>query len=192
MQIICKNATLYTDMVLKSNVENRKLYAEDEKSFAISETFCVAMNNIEHVCQCVMTVPHEFSFYEDRASVSSTSSNEFVATVPTGLDTNDHLLEFVITTVDQIDLAIYNALEPMAGKLQPAMKKHIFHLAWSPESLPTVDAISPLLSFLDARLQDFNGRFLKGNVIRCLHIMWESVLNEIADHVKSNASVITS
>ena len=24
------------------------------------------MNNIEHVCQCVMTVPHEFSFYEDR------------------------------------------------------------------------------------------------------------------------------
>ena len=28
--------------------------------------FCIAMNNIEHVCQCVMTVPHEFSFYEDR------------------------------------------------------------------------------------------------------------------------------
>ena len=32
----------------------------------ISEKFCIAMNNIEHVCQCVMTVPHEFSFYEDR------------------------------------------------------------------------------------------------------------------------------
>ena len=69
------------------------------------------------------------------------------------------------------------------------MKKHIFHLAWSPESLPTVDAISPLLDFLDTRLQDFNGRLLRGNVIRCLHIMWESVLNEIEDHVKSNASV---
>ena len=144
------------------------------------------MNNIEHVCQCVMTVPHDFCFYEDRASVSSTSSNEFIATT---LDTNEHLLEFVITTVDQIDLAIYNALEPMAERLQPAMKKHIFHLAWSPESLPTVDAISPLLDFLDARLQDFNGRFLKGNVIRCLHIIWESVLNEIEEHVKSNATV---
>ena len=69
------------------------------------------------------------------------------------------------------------------------MKKHIFHLAWSPESLPTVDAISPLLDFLDTRLQDFNGRLLRGNVIRCLHIMWESVLNEIEAHVKSNASV---
>ena len=74
-------------------------------------------------------------------------------------------------------------------QLQGAMKKHIFHLAWSPESLPTVDAISPLLDFLDTRLQDFNGRLLRGNVIRCLHIMWESVLNEIEDHVKSNASV---
>ena len=74
-------------------------------------------------------------------------------------------------------------------QLQGGMKKHIFHLAWSPESLPTVDAISPLLDFLDTRLQDFNGRLLRGNVIRCLHIMWESVLNEIEAHVKSNASV---
>ena len=47
----------------------------------------------------------------------------------------------------------------------------------------------PLLGFLDARLQDFNGRLLKGNVIRCLHIMWEGVLHEIEDHVQSNSSV---
>ena len=69
------------------------------------------------------------------------------------------------------------------------MKKHIFHLAWSPETLPTVDAISPLLDFLNARLQDYNGRLLKGNVVRCLHIMWEAVLNEIEDHVEANTSV---
>ena len=69
------------------------------------------------------------------------------------------------------------------------MKKHIFHLAWSPESLPTVDAISPLLGFLDARLQDWNRRLLKGNVLRCLHIMWEAVLHQIDEHVQSNSSV---
>ena len=74
------------------------------------------MNNIEHVCQCVMTVPHEFCFYEDRASTSSSSSNEFIATTTT-LDTKEHLLDFVITTVDQIDLAIYSALEPMTKKV---------------------------------------------------------------------------
>ena len=88
-QIICKNSTLYTDIVLKNHAE-LELYS-DEKGFMISEKvslllynifnqlfnklivffqFCIAMNNIEHVCQCVMTVPHEFSFYEDRAVIT--------------------------------------------------------------------------------------------------------------------------
>ena len=66
------------------------------------------MNNIEHVCQCVMTVPHEFCFYEDRASTSSSSSNEFIATTTT-LDTKEHLLDFVITTVDHHSIWWYPA-----------------------------------------------------------------------------------
>ena len=61
-----------------------------------------------------MTVPHEFCFYEERASTSSTSSIELNTTT---LDTNEHLLEFVITTVDQIDLAIYSSLESMTKKV---------------------------------------------------------------------------
>merc|ERR1719491_975166 len=81
VDIICKNSTLYTDMVLKNHAE-LELYS-DEKGFMISEKFCIAMNNIEHVCQCVMTVPHEFSFYEDRTSTSSSSSNELIATTTT-------------------------------------------------------------------------------------------------------------
>ena len=71
------------------------------------------MNNIEHVCQCVMTVPHDFGISEDRASNSSTSSD-----IETPLDSFDHLLEFVITSVDQIDLAIYSALEPISKKVK--------------------------------------------------------------------------
>lgn len=72
------------------------------------------MNNIEHVCECVKSVPHDFGISEDRASLSSTSSN--IET--TALDSFDHLLEFVITTVDQIDLAIYSALEPISKKVR--------------------------------------------------------------------------
>ena len=71
------------------------------------------------------------------------------------------------------------------------MKKHIFHLAWSPDTLPTVKAIAPLLKFLDTRLQELNARLLKGNLLRCMHILWEAVLFEIDDHAESNTSVRT-
>ena len=71
------------------------------------------MNNIEHVCECVKSVPHDFGISEDRASLSSTSSHIELS----ALDSFDHLLEFVITTVDQIDLAIYSALEPISKKV---------------------------------------------------------------------------
>ena len=60
-----------------------------------------------------MTVPHDFGISEDRASNSSTSSD-----IETPLDSFDHLLEFVITSVDQIDLAIYSALEPISKKVK--------------------------------------------------------------------------
>ena len=83
-------------------------------SFLFFLQFCIAMNNIEHVCECVKSVPHDFGISEDRASLSSTSSN--IET--TALDSFDHLLEFVITTVDQIDLAIYSALEPISKKVR--------------------------------------------------------------------------
>jgi hypothetical protein len=52
------------------------------------------------------------------------------------------------------------------SQLNENLKKHIFHLAWSPENLPTVDAIYPLLEFLDKRLQEVNRCLLYGNYIR--------------------------
>lgn len=74
--------------------------------------FCIAMNNIEHVCQCVMTLPHEFCFSDaERSSTSSSSSTDF------HFDSNEHLLDFVVTTVDQIDLALYMALETIANRV---------------------------------------------------------------------------
>ena len=67
-------------------------------------------------------------------------------------------------------------------QLQDALRKHIFHLAWSPDSLPTVDAMAPLMDYLDKNLAVLNARLLKGNYIRALHVIWESVLAELAEH----------
>ena len=68
------------------------------------------MNDVEHVCQCVMTLPNEFCFSEERSSTSSNSSFEVS-------DSNEHLLDFVVTTVDQIDFSLYNAFESMTNRV---------------------------------------------------------------------------
>ena len=64
-------------------------------------------------------------------------------------------------------------------QLTEQLKKHIFHLAWSPENLPTVDAIYPLLEFLDRRLEEVNRCLLYGNYIRCLHVIWDTVVLQL-------------
>lgn len=74
-------------------------------------------------------------------------------------------------------------------KLKENLKRHIFHLAWSPDSLPTIDAMAPLMKYLDNNLEVLNLRLLKGNYQRCLHILWESVLTELKDHTDPNTGV---
>ena len=37
-------------------------------------------------------------------------------------------------------------------QLESGLKRHVFHLAWSPDTLPTEEAISPLLSHLTTHL----------------------------------------
>ena len=64
-----------------------------------------------------MTLPTEFGFNDDRTSASSNSS--FILESP--VEGNDHLLDFVVTTVDQIDMAVYNSLESI-GKRASALK----------------------------------------------------------------------
>lgn len=73
--------------------------------------FCIAMNNVEHVCQCVMTLPYEFCFSEERTSTASSSSSF------ENNDANEHLLDFVVTTVDQIDFSLYNAFESITNRV---------------------------------------------------------------------------
>ena len=69
------------------------------------------MNNVEHVCQCVMTLPYEFCFSEERTSTASSSSSF------ENNDANEHLLDFVVTTVDQIDFSLYNAFESITNRV---------------------------------------------------------------------------
>lgn len=73
--------------------------------------------------------------------------------------------------------------------MRPSLKKSMFHLAWSPDSLPTSEAITPLLEYLDVHLVALNSSLLAVNFTRVLQDVWEVVLNELSNQMDGNAGV---
>jgi hypothetical protein len=61
--------------------------------------------------------------------------------------------------------------------------KHYFHQAWSPDSLPTAQAIQPLIEYLDTHLSALNSALLTKNFHRCLNIIRLLVLKEISEQM---------
>lgn len=64
--------------------------------------------------------------------------------------------------------------------MKSPLKKAMFHLAWSPDSLPTTDAISPLLEYLDSHLLALNSALLPRNFEKVLCNIWEICLLELS------------
>jgi len=73
--------------------------------------------------------------------------------------------------------------------MRPPLKKAMFHLAWSPDSLPTTEAIAPLVEYLDVHLVALNSALLVANFNRVLQEVWEVVLSELASQMDGNAEV---
>ena len=74
-------------------------------------------------------------------------------------------------------------------QMRPPLKKAMFHLAWSPDSLPTSEAIAPLLEYLDMHLVVLNSALLIVNFNRVLQDIWEVVLAELSNQMDGNAGV---
>lgn len=53
-------------------------------------------------------------------------------------------------------------------QMQDSLRKTIFHLAWSPDSLPTAQAIEPLFDYLYIHLQTLNIALFPQNFQRVL------------------------
>ena len=64
--------------------------------------------------------------------------------------------------------------------MRSPLKKTMFHLAWSPDSLPTTDAIAPLLEYLDGHLLALNSALLPRNFEKVLCNIWEVCLLELS------------
>jgi len=72
-----------------------------------------------------------------------------------------------------------NALLSRVRQMQAPLKKCIFHLAWSPDTLPTTDAIVPLQEYLDGHLIALNTNLLPKNFHKVLNGVWEVTVYEL-------------
>lgn len=97
-------------------------------------------------------------------------------------DQSDILLE---SALSQIESRIERVLSKLAPSMQVPLQKAVFHLAWSPESLPTNQAIVPLLEYLDVHLSALNSALLMKNFNRALMLIWNTVLNELSRQMDS-------
>lgn len=71
--------------------------------------------------------------------------------------------------------------------MRAGLKKASFHLAWSPDSLPTSEAIAPLLELLDSHLISLNAALLPRNFERVLADIWDTVIIEFGSQVDSTS-----
>lgn len=72
-------------------------------------------------------------------------------------------------------------------QMKPALKKSMFHLAWSPDSLPTTDAITPLLEYLDNHLIALNSALLPRNFERVMSLVWDTCVTELAHQMDGHS-----
>ncbi|XP_072156728.1 BAI1-associated protein 3 isoform X1 [Bemisia tabaci] len=173
---ICRGAHYYAQLVQKKLHDSG--YYEDSGPFRTSDEVCTAVNDLEYVRRGLTVLPDELQIEEILDAVEQT-----------GDTTNrwrDAMYALLDTTINQLEADVLLIITRIGMKMRPSLKKAIFHLAWSPDSLPTYDAITPLLEYLDNHLLSLNSMLLPRNFERVLNNVWEVSLSELDHQMDGN------
>lgn len=154
---VCSCAIHYADLIHQQLADGG--YYEHQGPFRTSDDMCVTVNNLEHVRRALA---------EYQIDKSETQNQQ---------DPTDLLLE---SSLAQLEKRAERVISKLAPSMQVPLQKAVFHLAWSPESLPTNQAIVPLLEYLDVHLSALNSALLTKNFNRALNLIWSTVLNELS------------
>lgn len=147
-------ATHYGDLIHQALADSG--YYEQTGPFRTSDDMCVTVNNLEYVRRSLS------EFRPDGGSL---------------MEGAEVLLE---ASLSQLETRAERILTKLGTLMQSPLQKTVFHLAWSPDSLPTNQAIVPLLEYLDLHLSALNSALLTKNFNRALTIIWNTVLGQLS------------
>ena len=74
--------------------------------------------------------------------------------------------------------------------MRAELKKNIFHLAWSPDSLPANESAAPLIECLDHILSDLEPNLLPAAFQRCVAAIWDVLLHELWAQAELSSAVL--
>nr|CAD7438418.1 unnamed protein product [Timema bartmani] len=179
IDIICSAAVYYADLTHKK-LEDMGYY-EETAPFKISDEMCVTVNDLEYVRRTLSMLGEDLHVEAVLEAVEA--ATEHTNKQPW----RQALYDILDDATTQLEARALQVINRVAAKMRPALKKAMFHLAWSPDSLPTSEAINPLLEYLDAHLVSLNGALLPRNFERVLADVWEISLLELGQQMDGNA-----
>lgn len=154
IETACAAAMHYGDLIHQALADGG--YYEKQGPFRTSDEMCVTVNNLEYVRRAL---------------------SEFR---PDGHNPHESAEVLLETSLTQLETRAERILSKLAPSMQVPLQKAVFHLAWSPDSLPTNQAIVPLLEYLDVHLSALNSALLTKNFNRALNLIWNTVVGELA------------
>ncbi|KAG6459452.1 BAI1-associated protein 3 [Manduca sexta] len=162
LEAACATALHYADLVHGALADQG--YYENHGQNKTTEEICTIVNNLEYVRRSL-------SEYDD----------EHIAN-------DDNARQLVRGALGTLDARACRAALPLAARSRPPLRKAVFHLAWSPDTLPTAQAITPLLEFLDQHLSSLNTWLLPRAFIRALAGCWSAVLKEVSSQADAGGA----
>ncbi|XP_078611794.1 BAI1-associated protein 3-like isoform X12 [Branchiostoma floridae x Branchiostoma japonicum] len=178
MEDICSGARYYAELM------HKKLkaagYFDDEGQFDVTDQLCITLNNIEHVKRSLGSLPESLGFADIERSMQKVYGEVG------GQQSHRTLINMMDSADDDMSNKTSDVVIVVGKKMQPDIKKFVFHLAWAPDSARTDDAICPLMEYLDNNLKTLNMSLLRANFDKILDEIWNVVLKELRETLDGN------
>ncbi|KAB0801825.1 hypothetical protein PPYR_04011 [Photinus pyralis] len=175
---LCRCCLFYADKMAAKVDGMGDISDNYEKRFEVTKEWCLAINNIDYVCQSLKPFTEELqlnSLIQQLADIRNPVEAERC---------NDTLQNVLENALDTIQNKIVELLETVATKMSPAMKKLLIEGA---EILhQDNNSIHRVMRYLDNNLATLYGELNEDNFNRILEIIWSNLGNILYDLIHSN------
>ncbi|XP_047741537.1 BAI1-associated protein 3 [Hyalella azteca] len=178
IQLISLAAEYYVSLLQQRLLTLPNDTAEDQRA----QQLCITVNNMEHV-------RHSYTLLEEDLQINELSKCLEAEDPQNGRAWGDHLIALLQSGLSALDARIGESMLPVSDKMRQELQRDVFHLAWSPDSLPAREAVRPLLEHLRTALTVYAAALLKNNLDRLLHLLWQAVLLALTHQITKDSEI---